>query len=65
MPAVVAVANNAGGYQATVAVVAAAAGTLGVVTVSAGAGAAAVSVVVPFVSAEVQSREMCPAMPHL
>jgi hypothetical protein len=53
------------GYQATVAVVVGAAGTLGVVTTSTAAGTLGVSVTVPLISLEVQSREMWPAMPHL
>ena len=48
-----------------------AAGTLGVATGSAAAAAAAAagvvaaSATVPLTSLEVQSRDMCPAMPHL
>ncbi len=56
-------------YQATVAV-AGTAGTLGVATGSAAAaaaaaGVAAASFAVPLTSLAVQSRDMCPAMPHL
>lgn len=61
--------SDCGGFQVAVAAVvvaAAAAGTLGAVTAStAAAGVLAVSSAVPLVSLEVQSREMCPAMPHL
>ncbi len=57
-------------YQATAAV-AGAAGTLGVATGSAAAataaaaGVVAASVTVPLTALEVQSRDMCPAIPHL
>ena len=51
--------------QAVAAVVAVAVGTLLAVTASAAAGAVTVSAPVPLVSLEVQSREICPAMPHL
>lgn len=65
MLSIVDLSDNGRGYQATVAVGAAAAGTIGVITASAPAGVVAVSVIVPLVSFEVQSREMCPAVPHL